>query len=1107
MGAYEYQAYTLVVDTLVDENDGDYSPGDFSLREALAIANIAPEQDTIEFSPNLTAGGPAKIVLTMGELQVLRSVSIAGPGADLLTIDASGNDHLPNSPGGGTRIFNAAISGSNIDFNLSGLTLTGGDDGTGGAIMARAHMTASDLVINNCRGQVGGAIFLMPIGGESVIQNCTFTDNVATSSGGAIAVAASGGTVKIINNTIANNTASTFGGAISLQGISGSTQIDANTITGNKAARGGAVYASQFSTSLAIPLILTGNTITNNSATQQGGAIFLQQSAPKTTIQSCTISGNKAAGQGGGLFLSMVRDVSIIGSTISDNKNTSLYSSTGRGGGIYINAADVAFAGCTISGNTAYTGGGIWSQNGELAINFSTIANNTATASDGGGIFSSADRLTLTDSTVSGNSAAVGISRAGRGGGLFHVTSLAAPPTILSTSFTGNAAGYLGGGVYLSLLAYSQFNGLTLTDVTISGNTAPVGGGVAVGPMSSNAVQGSVVTNGGSISGNTATTGNGGGIYARVASFTANGTTITDNRAAGNGGGFALSRNIVGTVALSFVDAAIDGNTAGAAQSNPKFRGDGGGLWISSGVVPVSLVNTSVSGNSAGRGGGIFRIQSGYPLPLVAVDSKISGNLAALRGGGGLYNVGGNLSFTRTAITGNTVTAATFIPYGGGIFSHGADVSLVSCSLSGNSSANGRGGGLYMSQSGDLTVTASTIANNFARMDGGGVWLSTTSNDRTNFLNSTISGNSSTQGTGGLRLQSSATIRQCTITANSGGGSGAGGVSNGYGSQPFELDHTIIAGNTGTFQGAPDFRLNSNSSGFTVRFSLIGDNSGNPPTAPLAEAPVGSPDFNGNLIGKPVALGGHGIINPLLGPLANNGGPTQTRALLPGSPAIDAGAVVTGTPLGYDQRGNPFSRAVDGNADGVARIDMGAYESQGVPSFAPGDYNQNGFVDAADFTKWRDTLGQHVTPIAGADGDGSGIVDSADYGLWKSNFGRGLIITPPSVGGAAAALKSIASAPAATVEARPAVAAFGGMEALSKHNGQTSLAGYRPLAPAASDTALLPWLASQASQHRIAGASRVAARVLNCGDDQTAGAEAVESAFDTFAHEGDLLAL
>jgi hypothetical protein len=97
---------------------------------------------------------------------------------------------------------------------------------------------------------------------------------------------------------------------------------------------------------------------------------------------------------------------------------------------------------------------------------------------------------------------------------------------------------------------------------------------------------------------------------------------------------------------------------------------------------------------------------------------------------------------------------------------------------------------------------------------------------------------------------------------------------------------------------------------------LIGINTG----TPLAPAPVGSPDANGNLVGT--------FASPLdarLGPLADNGGQTQTHALLLGSPAINAGnnslaVAPDNTPLTTDQRGAGFPRIVGGT------VDMGSFE-------------------------------------------------------------------------------------------------------------------------------------------------------------------------------------
>ncbi len=182
--------------------------------------------------------------------------------------------------------------------------------------------------------------------------------------------------------------------------------------------------------------------------------------------------------------------------------------------------------------------------------------------------------------------------------------------------------------------------------------------------------------------------------------------------------------------------------------------------------------------------------------------------------------------------------------------------------------------------------------------------------------------------------------------------------------------------------------------------SIVGEGAG----IVFAEAPVGSPDANGNLIGGPV----HGVINPLLGPLADNGGfglpdgsRILTHALLPGSPAINAGdpaavAGVDGVPV-HDQRGAPFTRVYGG------RIDIGAVES--IPEgYLPGDYNADGVIDAGDYTLWRNTLGFADSPVAGADGNGDGLVDELDFAVWKSNFGatsraQGVGSTEQGVGG------------------------------------------------------------------------------------------------------------
>jgi hypothetical protein len=135
--------------------------------------------------------------------------------------------------------------------------------------------------------------------------------------------------------------------------------------------------------------------------------------------------------------------------------------------------------------------------------------------------------------------------------------------------------------------------------------------------------------------------------------------------------------------------------------------------------------------------------------------------------------------------------------------------------------------------------------------------------------------------------------------------------------------------------------------------------------------------------------------DPMLGPLADNGGRTQTHALLAGSPAIDAGELGIANPPMFDQRGPGFPRIVDGNGDTFSVIDIGAYEyNPGGPALL-GDYNMDGRVNAADYVLWRNTEGDTVAPYGGADGNGNGMIDAGDYQVWRDNYGNTL---PPASG-------------------------------------------------------------------------------------------------------------
>ena len=325
---------------------------------------------------------------------------------------------------------------------------------------------------------------------------------------------------------------------------------------------------------------------------------------------------------------------------------------------------------------------------------------------------------------------------------------------------------------------------------------------------------------------------------------------------------------------------------------------------------------------------------------------------------------------------------STDVFYGGGIFVYSGNFSLSDSTVSGNAAEYGAG--IYLTASTQGTISGSAIINNSALTDGGGIYVL---DSRLTVANSTFSGNVA-QGFGGgiATYDSTLVFRHSTITGNRADADGvgderAGGVSLG-GIGTLTLDHTILAEN---------FRaLSSRSDAFGVigaRYSIVGVD-----TDTLVF------DFGGNLIGTSISR-----INPGLEPLANNGGPTMTHALLPGSPAIDRGDPVFVAGIGevpaFDQRGTPFTRVANGDAISAARVDIGAFERQAFAQALPGDYNLDGFVDAADYVLWRKTLADNVAAYSGADGDGDGVIDQDDHTVWRANFGRSV---PRGVGSMAA---------------------------------------------------------------------------------------------------------
>jgi hypothetical protein len=392
----------------------------------------------------------------------------------------------------------------------------------------------------------------------------------------------------------------------------------------------------------------------------------------------------------------------------------------------------------------------------------------------------------------------------------------------------------------------------------------------------------------------------------------------------------------------------------------------------------VTISGLTIANGSAGEGGAI---SNGGALTVTGC--TFSGNSAG--NGGGIANFG-SLAITGSTFTGNSANSNGGHIGGGGIW-NAATVILTNSILSGNSSITG-GGGIANGFDGTLTITGSTFSNNSASgsFGGGGIWIQT---GTLTLTGSTFSGNSTPSSGGGISNQSGNNVGIVNSTFYLNTAVTGAGISQ-TGSGTLTLTSTTLTKNFASSQGGAIFQTGGGK--VVIRNAILAGN-----IAPSSPDAMGALSSQGhNLIGN--STGGSGYtgkdlvgtaaspIDPRLGPLQDNGGPTFTMALLPGSPAIDAGDNANAPPT--DQRGLP--RIVNGT------IDIGAFEVQGaavaqlvlsappsVPTGAPFDI----MVQA------EDSSGNIVTGYTGtvhfASSDtASGVVLPADYAFTASDQGQ-----------------------------------------------------------------------------------------------------------------------
>jgi CSLREA domain-containing protein len=443
---------------------------------------------------------------------------------------------------------------------------------------------------------------------------------------------------------------------------------------------------------------------------------------------------------------------------------------------------------------------------------------------------------------------------------------------------------------------------------------------------------------------------NGGGIYANFSSMGGSiemdHVIVRANRAIAGGVGEGAGVFAVLSSGLSQViirDSQVYSNTA---------DGTGGGLFVEGNTTAHwSILRSEIYSNTAASGGGI-----GNFVPLVLSDSRLHDNHATFDGGA-------IEAYAPFAISRTTLNANSANRFGGAIF--GLQV------------------GPYPSYTYFASIAESTLSGNFAQY-GGGIYHDgfITPNSLLTLVNSTVNGNSVALGS--------------ATPAPSPSPSAAGGGIYIYGGQT-QLFNTTVASNRvqlrfpSTYSGIGGGLYITAGATFTAQNSMIANNTrGNGITLEVPDdgftdgTVTGMLAYNlitntqnffitgpqgGNIVGQ----------DPLLGPLQDNGGPTQTRALLPGSPAVDAAAPAgctddLGSPLRIDQRGFPRPYPAGGPCD------MGAFEFQPVLSIDDVTVTQgNSGTTSAVFTVGLSPASTQTVAVDYATADGTATTADGDY--------------------------------------------------------------------------------------------------------------------------------
>jgi len=740
-------------------------------------------------------------------------------------------------------------------------------------INASANANAGNLTFDTITLNLNAPVILKT---GSTLSGTPLLTTVNVGAGGlvqnGIDAVNTGGTVNLAAATYNLPGTVTIGKNLTLNGTAGSTVLDANSGFRVMTVSAGTVTLNGLT-------LREGRSLSGGGLAISGGANVTFFNGTITANASTSTSGSGEFG--GGILLSS--------GTLLFNQST-LSNNTARFGAAADNYGTLTFINSTISGNVASSNGGVYNNPGAtLNVTNSTVANNT-TPGFGGGLDNDGGTLTVTRSTIIGNSGS-------NGGGIYSGGgTLTLDHNLIAGNTAGNGANVRFASGTFSSLGYNLIgpnSGITLTgtDINYTGTLdtlVQTSGGTAV------------LTNNG---GPTQTIA----LILGSAAYLTGGTNpggLLDQRGLARGGTISIGAYDANPTALShIVTTAADNLVLGSSQVSLRAA--------------IYAVNNNLGSGTAITfdSAGVFATPQTITLSLGELNLARGMTITGSAAGVTIDANGQSRVLTISAAGGNTVTldhltlaGGRTTDAGGGIqLTTGATLNLSNSTVRNNTSTTSSGGGIYLYGS-TLNITNSTVSGNTSFNYGGGI--ESVAGTALTILSSTFANNTSQYG-GALDLDHTpTTITNTTIARNQVVGDANGAGIYNYISS-VTLTNSIVAGNTGDSQGA-DVSNNYIDGGY----NLIGNvGSAGGFTAPTTRAGTSA-----------------NPLDPLLAPLGNYGGPTQTFALLPGSPALN-----TGSATGTDQRG--LSRV------GIA--DIGAVESQGFTYTATSGSGQQAELNSA----------------------------------------------------------------------------------------------------------------------------------------------------------------